>query len=167
MSLHFFHTELAFVGIGVPIGPTDGQVQEGAGLHVNQAFTHWLERRNHSIHFSASRTHFFPSEHSGTSKCHRQPGSLCLGAVHAHSGAGAAESLSGTRGLGFGVGLLPEQQHQKPVAMRLGTISGSSLSPRHTGHTHLKPRTKKTRIILPFSDHSLHSALPLKQSRDP
>lgn len=77
MSLHFFHTELAFIGIGIAIGPTDGQVQEGAGLQVSQVFTHRLEKRNHSTHFSASSTHFFPPEHSGRSKCHWQTGSLC------------------------------------------------------------------------------------------
>lgn len=78
MSLHFFHTELAFIGIGIPIAPTDGQVQEGAGLQVNQVFTHRLKRRNHSTHFSASSTHLFSPEHSGRSKCHWQPASLCL-----------------------------------------------------------------------------------------
>lgn len=60
MSLHFFHTELAFIGIGIPIGPTDGQVQEGAGLQLSHVSTLWLERRNHSTHFSASSTHSFP-----------------------------------------------------------------------------------------------------------
>lgn len=151
MSLLFFHTELAFIGIGIPISPTDGQVQEGAGLQVTKVFTHRLERRNHSSRFSASNNHFFAPEHPSRSKCHWQPGSLCLRA-------GAAECLSGTCDLGFGVVL---------VALRLGMIAGNSLSPRYTRHTHLKPLTKKTRSLLPFSDHSLHSALPLKQSRDP
>lgn len=62
MSLHLLHTELAFIGIGVPVGPTDRQVQEGAGLQLNHVSTHWLERRNHSTRFRASST--LSSSHS-------------------------------------------------------------------------------------------------------
>lgn len=111
MSLHFFHAELAFIGVGVPISPTDGQVQEGAGLQVNQVLTHRLGRRNHSTHLSASSTHLFPQNtQAGASATGNLVPSVSDGAVRAHRGAGAAESPSGTRGLGFGVGLVLEHQ---------------------------------------------------------